>query len=329
MHRSLYLAVLYVDRKPSLLKSVLCAAAMMALPATAPGQVPSFSARGTLVVFSATAVDGKGRPITDLQREDFRIFEEGRPQAIERFYGGQELPARVLLLVDSSGSMDETFKLSSVRFAAERVLDALSDEDEVALAGFDSRYFGLVAFTRDRDAVRAALGTVERFGSTALNDALEHAAEDLATHGEGRRAIVVITDGVDTASESTPEDVLRLSRALDVPIYAISTLSPLDDPESDLYVGRQREGAAAAGAELLNRYARLSGGAAFSISNYAGLRHAAARIAAELKHQYRLGYDPPEGPALFRRVVVRTTRKNVTVRTRSGYVPQTQRGGNP
>lgn len=322
MHRSLYLAVLYVDRKPSLLKSVLCAAAVMAVPATTPGQVPSFSARGALVVFSATAVDGKGRPITDLERGDFRIFEEGRPQAIERFYGGQELPARILLLVDSSGSMDETFKLASVRFAAERVLDALSEEDEVALAGFDSRYFGLVAFTRDREAVRTALAAVERFGSTALNDALEHAARDLATHGEGRRAVVVITDGVDTASETTPEDVLRRSRALDVPIYAISTLSPLDDPGSDLYVGRQREGAAAVGAALLNRYAALSGGAAFSISDDAGLRLAAARIASELKHQYRLGYDPPEGPALFRRVEVQTTRKNVTVRTRSGYVPQ-------
>ena len=295
--------------------------ALAALPASAPGQVLSFPARGDLVVFSATAVDGKGRPVTNLKQNDFRVFEEGRPQPISRFYGGQELPARVLLLVDGSGSMDEELKLTSVRFAAERVLDALSDEDQVALAGFDGRYWGVVAFTHDRDSVREGLTTVEPFGATALHDALDKAARDIASHGEGRRAVVVITDGVDTASEKSPDEVLARSRALDVPIYAISAVSPLDDPKSKLYVGKQVKGAAATGAETLERYAALSGGAAFRVSDYAGLRSAALRIAAELKHQYRLGYDPPQGPAHFRRVEVQTTRKGVTVRTRSGYVP--------
>ena len=133
--------------------------------------------------------------------------------------------------------------------------------------------------------------------------------------------MVVVTDGVDTASAQDPEEVLARSRALDVPIYAISAVSPLDDPESKLYVGKKVKGAAAQGGEILERYATLSGGAAFRISDYAGLRKAAERIASELKHQYRLGYDPPRGPARFRRVEVRTTRKGVTVRTRSGYVP--------
>jgi Ca-activated chloride channel family protein len=294
----------------------------VALPASAPGQILSFPSQGNLVVFSATAIDSKGRPVTDLRRQDFRVFEEGRPQPISRFHGGEDLPARVLLLVDGSGSMNEALKVASVRFAAERVLDALGPEDQVALAGFDSRYWGVVAFTRDRDAIRAGLETVEPFGSTALHDALDKAAGDIASHGEGRRAVVVISDGVDTASEKTPDEVLRRSRALDVPIYAITAVSPLDDPGSDLYVGRKRTGAAANGSEALERYAALSGGAAFRISTYAALQKAAQRIAVELKHQYRLGYDPPEGPARFRRVEVHTTRKGVTVRTRSGYVPE-------
>jgi Ca-activated chloride channel family protein len=300
---------------------------LTALPIGALAQVPTFPASGDLVVFSATALDNKGRPVTNLRQSEFRIFEEGRPQPISRFYDGEALPARVLLLVDGSGSMNQELKVASVRFAAERVLDALSDEDQVALAGFDSRYWGIVAFTHDREAVRKALDTVKPFGSTALHDALDQAAYDIASHGEGRRAVVVITDGVDTASQKSPEEVLEHSRALDVPIYTVSAVSALDDPESDLYVGRQSKGAAAAGAELLERYARLSGGAAFRISTYASLRQAAERIATELKHQYRLGYDPPAGPARFRRVEVRTTREDVTVRTRSGYV--LQRGGNP
>jgi Ca-activated chloride channel family protein len=300
---------------------LLSVAALAGLPALAAGQVVSFPARGDLVVFSATVVDAHGRPVTNLEPDDFRVVEEGRLQSISRFHGGQDQPARVLLLVDGSGSMGGKLKVNSVRFAAERVLDALSDEDQVALAGFDSRYWGVVAFTRDREAIRRGLGTLDPFGSTALHDALDEAARDVASHGEGRRAVVVVTDGVDTSSTSTPEEVLVRSRALDVPIYVISAVSPLDDPESPLYVGREAQGAAVAGGEMLERYAALSGGAAFRVSSYAGVRGAAERIAAELKHQYRLGYAPPRGPARFRRVEVRTTRRDVTVRTRSGYVP--------
>jgi Ca-activated chloride channel family protein len=297
------------------------AVALAALPAFAAGQTPSFSARGDLVVFSATAVDGHGRPVTDLRREDFRVLEEGRAQPIAHFHRGRGLSARILLLVDASGSMSEERKVANARWAAERILEALSPEDQVAVAGFDSRYWGVVAFTRDRGAVRKGLDTITPFGSTALHDALDKAARDIASHGEGRRAVVVLTDGVDTSSERTPEEVIARSRALDVPIYAVSVVSPLDDPTSPSFLGKKDAGAAAAATEMLARYAGLSGGAAFRVSNPAALRQAADLIAGELKHQYRLGWDPPQGPSRFRRVVVQSTRKGVTVRTRSGYVP--------
>jgi Ca-activated chloride channel family protein len=311
------------------LKTSVLSAALAVLPAAVAAQVPSFSARSDLVVFSATAVDGKGRPVTNLQRKDFRIFEEGRPQTIERFYGGPELTARVLLLVDGSGSMGQAFKAASVPWAAERVLEALGSDDQVALAGFDSRYWGVVAFTRDKEEIRRGLATVEPFGSTALHDALDKAARDIASHGEGRRAVVVITDGVDTSSEKAPEAVLRRSRALDVPIYAISVVSALEDPESNLFLGHENRGAAGQGAEMLARYAALSGGAAFRVSAPGALVKAAQRIAAELKHQYRLGYGPPPGPARFRHVEVRTTRRGVTVRTRKGYMPPSSKQSLP
>ena len=97
-------------------------------------------------MFSATAVDGKGRPVTDLRREEFRVYEEGRPQPIAHFHDGtRACPARVLLLVDASGSMTEECKVASARRAARQILDALGPEDQVALAGFDSRYWGVVA----------------------------------------------------------------------------------------------------------------------------------------------------------------------------------------
>ncbi len=299
-----------------------CAAALLVTLATPVGaQGPTFAVRSELVVLSATAVDGNGRPVTNLKREELRILEEGRPQAIVHFALGAEVPARILFLVDMSGSMNGQLKTASARMAATQVLVALAPEDQVALAGFDREYWGIVSWTKDKRKVEEGFSNLKPFGSTALHDALDHAARDLASHGEGRRAVVVITDGVDTASKEAPSAVIARSRALDVPIYAVSVVSPIDDPRSEVYLGRNGMTTTAVGSALLGRYASLSGGAAFVVSDFAGLKKAADLIALELKYQYRLGYDPPEGPPRFRRVEVRTTRKGVLVRTRSGYFP--------
>ncbi len=282
---------------------------------------PTFAARSALVVLSATAVDRDGRPVRDLAAHEFRVFEEGRPQPVTRFSTARDLRARVLLLVDASGSMGSPESSTSVRMAAVQLLAALGPDDEAALVAFDSQSRTLAPFTRERPALMRALDSLRHFGATALHDSLERAAEDVAAQGEGRRAVVVVTDGVDTTSRRSPEDVVARSKALDVPIYALSVVSPLDDPRSRLFTGRERPLAAHAGQAQLDRYARLSGGGAFVVSDFPALRGAAQTIAAELKHQYRLGYDAPDGPARFRRVEVKSTRKGVSVRTRSGYVP--------
>ena len=290
---------------------------------TGAGDVPRFAAGTNLVVLSATAVDRHGRPVTDLRQAEFRVLEDGRPQRLEHFSEAETLPARLLVLVDASGSMTGGVKTTSVKMAVTQMLAGMQPGDEVALAGFDHQYWGLVPFTTDRDRILRAMGQIQPFGSTALHDALDHAARDLATWGEGRRAVVVVTDGVDTSSQLRPDDVLARSRALDVPIYAVSVVSPVDDPESKMFTGRERPAAATAGTEVLEKYARLSGGASFTVSDLGGLQRAAATILGELKHQYRLGYDPPRGPSQFRRVEVQSTRKGVLVKTRSGYVPRT------
>jgi Ca-activated chloride channel family protein len=288
----------------------------------APGvRVPTFASRSELVVLSATAIDGKGRPVTNLKQRELLVLEEGRQQPIVHFAEGADVPARVLLLVDASGSMNGVLKASSARMAAKQILAALAPADKVALAGFDSEYWGIVAWTTDRRQIEKGFEDLKHFGSTALHDALDKAAYDIASHGEGRRAVVIITDGVDTSSKGTPEAAIARSRALDVPIYTVTVVSPIDDPGSDRYVGKDRAPAGAAGGELLQRYAALSGGSAFLVSDFAALHKAAQQISLELKHQYRLGYDPPDGPQRFRRVEVRTTRKGVSVRTRSGYLP--------
>jgi len=300
---------------------VVVVSAVLGLAQATAAQGLRFAAHSDLVVLSATAVDHNGRPVRDLVAEELRIFDEGRPQKIVHFSTGREAAARMLLLVDASGSMNGKLKTTSSQMTALQLMAALEVNDEVALAGFDSHYFGVVRFTRDRKAIEQGFAELSPFGTTALHDALDQAASDLATHGEGRRAVVVITDGIDTASTKTPDEVIAHSRALDVPIYAISVLSPIDDPHSSMFTGRERPSAATRGSEVLARYAEMSGGAAFMISDFRGLREAAETISGELKHQYRLGYDPPAGPAHFRRVEVRSTRKGVVVRTRSGYMP--------
>ena len=298
--------------------------AALASRSGAGADIPRFASGTNLVVLSATAVDRKGRPVTNLRSSEFRVLEDGRPQRLQHFTEAQSLPARLLLLVDASGSMTGGMKTTSAKMTVTQILAGLQPGDEAALAGFDHRYWGLVPFTQDKDRILRAMGDLEPFGSTALHDALDHAARDLATWGEGRRAVVVITDGVDTSSQLRPDDVLARSRALDVPIYSVSVVSPVDDPESALFTGRERPAASTAGTEMLTRYATLSGGASFTVSDFAGLQQAAATILGELKHQYRLGYDPPAaGPSGFRRVEVQTTRKGVLVKTRSGYVPRT------
>jgi Ca-activated chloride channel family protein len=296
--------------------------ALALAPGELVGQVPRFAARAELVTLSATAVDSRGRPVQDLKPAELRIFEDGRPQRLEHFSSSRDSRARILLLMDASGSMHGDLKTTSTRMAAVQILASLHALDEAALAAFDNKYWGVVRFTTDREQILRAMDEIEPYGSTALHDALEHAARDLASHGEGRRAVVVITDGVDTSSQRTPDEAITTSRALDVPIYTLAVLSPLDDPASPRFAGRERPAVATAGSEVLSRYAGLSGGAAFAVSDFPGLKKAADRIASELKFQYRLGYDPPPGPPRFRRVEVRATRKGVVVRTRSGYVPQ-------
>src|SRR5688572_2823604 len=271
-------------------RAVAALVLMLTAATVAATQLPRFSSGTDLVILSATAVDGRGRAVTDLRREEVRIFEDGRPQKIEHFSRGRAAGARLLLLLDASGSMTGELKSASTRMAALQILAALDPEDEAALAAFDHKYWGVVAFTRDRRKVEDAMAEIESFGSTALHDALGKAASDLASHGEGRRAVVVLTDGVDTASKLVPDEVLSRSQALDVPIYAVSVVSPLDDPRSERFSGRDRPAVATTGAAVLARYAELSGGRSFTVSEIGGLRSAALRIVDELKHQSRLGY---------------------------------------
>jgi Ca-activated chloride channel family protein len=271
------------------------------------------------VHLAATVVNKKGRLVTDLEQDDFLVYEEGIPQEITYFAVGTDAPVDVLLLVDASGSMDMVSKVSNARNAAIQLVSVLEPEDRVAVYGFDSDIFELCSFTEDKTQATEALQRLEPFGATAIHDAVAKISGVIRDLGFGRRAVVLITDGVDTASQLSVEQAVEMAKGVDLPVFVIRVLSPLDDPKHEAFIGIHGEGARRG--EALERFATQTGGRLYEASQIGALRLASLRVKEELKTQYRLGYVPRDSrrDGGFRKIEVYVRVKNVQVRTRKGY----------
>jgi Ca-activated chloride channel family protein len=278
------------------------------------------------VHLSVSVVNRKGRVVTDLDRKDFRVLEDGVPQDITFFSRGTDSPVDILLLVDASGSMDVVSKVVNARNAALQLIHSLGPEDRVAVHAFDAELSQLCPFTTDKRAAIDAVQRLEPFGATALYDAVAKASYAVEHEGFGRRAIVVLTDGIDTASELPVEQALAMAKQVDLPVFAIRVLSPLDDPGSKAFLGVH--GSRATGPDILRQFAQNTGGRLYEGSELGVLRRISTRIKEELKTQYRLGYSPTNRrkDGRFRRIEVLTGRRDVEVRTRKGYFAN-PRGG--
>ena len=218
--------------------------------------------------------------------------------------------------------MDITTKVANARTAATLLIHSLGPEDRVAVYAFDRNLMKLCPFTEDKRQAIDALVRIEPFGSTAIYDAIAEVSDAVLHEGFGRRAIVVITDGVDTSSETPIDEAVNKAKGVDLPVYAIRVLSPVDDPDSDLFLGVH--GQRFQGEDTLERFTAETGGKLFEGSELGRLRLASARIKEELKTQYRIGYVPSNQSrdGRFRRIEVATRRRGVEVRTRKGYYSQ-------
>jgi Ca-activated chloride channel family protein len=272
-----------------------------------------------LVHLHVTVTDGQEHSVTGLREQDFLVYEDGVRQQVALF-SGEGAPLSVLLMIDGSGSMEEM--LPAARLAAERVLLALRPGDRARVVAFNDRDSVLQDFTEDRRALSEALGRISAGGATALYRTIYVALKDLRREQKDtsarRLAMVLLTDGLDTASSVSDEQLLELARGGEVSIYPIS-LRPSARVEAN---------AAAFGAAsyFLSRLASETGGRAFFASSAGELDGVYARIADEMRAQYSLAYAPPahrkDG---WRRIVVRTPgRANLQVRHRLGYY---SRGG--
>jgi Ca-activated chloride channel family protein len=312
------LGYVWVMRRIPLTLAIALLPLMASAQGTAENQQATFRSGVDLVTVSATVRDGKGRLVKDLTRKDFEISDRGEKRAINEFRS-ERAPLSLAILFDVSGSMDTANNTSAAKFAAYHLLSALEEgRDEAGLFAFDSRLREVAPFTVDTRALKGALGEVDPFGATSLHDAIAAAAERVATRPTARRAVVVLTDGVDTASRLTPAQVSAKAAAIDVPVYIIAVVSPLDDPGSDHATpGAKRQAPASIG--TIEDLSRWTGGALYYSSTSASAYQAARAVIDELRHLYLIAFEPGAEPG-WHPIEIRTSQKDFVVRTRGGYV---------
>jgi len=303
-------------------RSLAAAAALVAstwVAATAQQQVP-FRAGVDLVSLNVTVTDGATRYITDLNQEDFSVFEDGVKQDVT-FFNKTNLPIALALLLDTSASMEA--KLPTAQEAAIGFAKRLRPQDLAEVIDFDSRVVVLAAFTNATGELETAIHKTSAGGSTSLYNAVYIALKDLKkvmaknTEEIRRQAIVVLSDGEDTSSLLPFEEVLDLAKRSETAIYAIG-LRSADGPGSSTKGFKEAE-------FVLRQFAQETGGRTYFPSQISDLPGIYSQIAEELSSQYTVGYTSRNGrrDGMWRRVVVRVNRPNATARTKLGYFAPT------
>ena len=262
-----------------------------------------------LVVLNVTVTDKAGQYVKGLRLADFKIYEDGvevQPTMISSF-SLQESPYAAVVLLDSSGSMEARFSLA--RSAAIRFLDGLRPEDVAAVYKFDSKVERVQEFSGGRDLAPIAYA-IRAKGMTTLNDAIVEAAKKLAERPEPRKAIVILSDGMDTFSKASSEKAVESALTVGASIYGVD-MSVLD------IAGTTRRQSAAS----LKSFAEKTGGKFIETPGGPALRDAFTGIANELGQQYTIAYRPANKTrdGKWRKLEVKVSREDLVVRTRKGY----------
>lgn len=294
-----------------------------------------------LVTLPVSVYDRNGLYIPNLQKSDFKIFENGKEQQIEVFETTDK-PFTVILLIDTSPSTE--YKIEEIQDAAIAFTNQLKPQDSVMVVEFDGNVSVLTEITKDRQKIHKAIRKADFGNGTALYDAVDFSLRKRLNQIEGRKAIVLFTDGVDTYSRKGSYDsTLYLSQESDAmifPIYYNTYLSNMgigggtvmSSPYPDLgSIGRSRPNIGignspeeyALGKKYVEDLAASTGGRVFRPeSTPGGLTSAFEGIAEELRRQYNIGYYPEEGgkKGEQKKVRVRVSRPNLVIRARDSYI---------
>jgi Ca-activated chloride channel homolog len=274
----------------------------------------TFKSSVNLVSVAVVVRDGDGRFIKGLKAEDFEIADNGKVRPIVQFQSGEAADARLALLVDSSGSMVVGAKRDRVQLAAHLLVSGFADQDEATVFGFDSSLRRLTPFTRDAGELRSAVSSLVPFGETCMYDAIVDTIRSVETEAPRARAVVLLTDGVDTASVHNVQDAASAAAALDIPVYALG----VDDfNERPRFVDRTLvdDNATVNLAEL----ARRTGGTATEANSVAQLSIATRSILTELHHQYMMAFAAGTQPG-WHPLTVRVRKGRAVARSRDDYL---------
>jgi VWFA-related protein len=267
-----------------------------------------------LVLLPTSVTDRKGRIVRGLESTDFRLFEDSVPQEIRFVSAESREPISIAFMLDVSGSMRRMDKLWHAKQAIRYFVDELQPGDSFGLICFaDEQVVWVTEFTEDREWFLRRLEVQRGYGQTALHDAVAAAPALVDGGTDGRKALVLITDGFDNHSRLTLDQAIDVARRVNLPIFTIGFLSvaprhlPKDSQPANL--------------EILRHVSEETGGRLFAVHEPAELKEAVVALEEELRFQYVIGYYPTrkEPDNRFRSVQLEALNTRLQVHTRSGY----------
>lgn len=284
------------------LLTLLAPAALAQAPAPTPTPL-TLGIEVDVVSLTVVAHDKAGHFVKGLGPKDITVLEDGVRQDVTYFReaaateGEERIPLSVVLVLDTSGSMREN--MGFLQEAASSFLGKLEPGDRALVVQFNETVKSSAEFTEDMDRLESFVDALQPWGATSLYDAIQYALGRIRDQS-GRKAVVVFSDGADTASQADQDDVVGLAKAVEATLYTVGI------------------GSGAGG--FLSKIANETGGQYFSPKRVGDLIKTFAAISAELKAHYLLAYSPQKGPdGLFRTIEVKLARKDVEVRVRKGY----------
>jgi Ca-activated chloride channel family protein len=264
-----------------------------------------------LVLLNVRVQDKDGRVVSGLTQDSFRIYEDGKPQDI-KFFMAEDAPATVGLVIDNSGSMLN--KRSEVVEAATAFVERSNPKDEMFIVNFSDRASmglpGSIPFTNDFEMLKRTLLQIRADGRTAMYDGIAAGLRHLEKGSYQKKALIVLSDGGDNASQARLDDVLKLAQQSSATLYTIGVYDPYDHETNP---------------KVIRNLAKLTGGESFVPNNVKQLGKIWERIAGGIRSQYTLGYVSTNAlrDGKFRQVKVSALNpagKPLQVRTRTGYV---------
>ena len=287
-------------------------------------QQATFSTDVKVVSLLATVHDRDGRVVKDLNKEDFTLLEDGKPQTIRYFSRESDLPLTLGLLVDTSRSQIDV--LERERSASYTFLSQVLREkiDQAFVVSFDKQVQVLQGMTSSRQELSAALAKLQIPGevATLLYEAVRQSSENLMRKQKGRKAFILLTDGVSFRDNSDISTAIEFAQRADTMIYAIRFFgrTPTYRPVRKVVLGIAESN----GKHGLERMANETGGESFEVTNDKPIEAVFSQIGELLRNQYSIGFTPdrPDDHGKFHKIKLAVKDRTMTVRTRDGYFSQ-------